>query len=101
MDVGIKAYLCKIYEIMRTTVDIPDQLLRHAKAAAALEGKSLKEFFTEAVVHELERSADKKIVRRKVSLPLVSSDRPGILQLTSDEIARVLSQEDYHVLAGH
>jgi hypothetical protein len=86
---------------MRTTVDIPDQLLRRAKAAAALEGKSLKAFLTEAVVHELQRSADRKIVRKKVSLPLVPSNRPGTLQLTSDEIARVLSQEDFHVLAGH
>jgi hypothetical protein len=86
---------------MRTTVDIPNQLLRRAKAAAALEGKSLKAFLTEAVVHELQRSADRKIVRKKVSLPLVPSNRPGTLQLTSDEIARVLSQEDFHVLAGH
>jgi hypothetical protein len=40
---------------MRTTVDIPDHLLRRAKAAA-LEGKSLKAFLTEAVVHELEKT---------------------------------------------
>ncbi len=84
---------------MRTTVDIPDQILRRAKAAAALEGKSLKAFLTEAVVHELERSADKKIVRKKVSLPLVPSSRPGTLKLTSDEIARVLTEEDFHALA--
>ena len=82
-------------------MDIPDQLLRRAKAAAALEGKSLKTFLTEAVVHELERSADKKIVRKKVSLPLVPSNRPGSLRLTSDEIARVLSEEDFNALARH
>jgi uncharacterized protein (DUF1778 family) len=46
---------------MRTTVDIPDHLLRRAKAAAALEGKSLKAFLMEAVVHELERGVEKKI----------------------------------------
>ena len=80
-------------------MDIPDQLLRRAKAAAALEGKSLKTFLTQAVVHELERSADKKIVRKTVSLPLVPSSRPGTLQLTSDEIARVLIEEDFHALA--
>jgi len=86
---------------MRTTVDIPDPLFRRAKAAAALEGKRLKEFLTEAVVHELERSADRKIVRKTVSLPLVPSNRPGTLHLTSDDIARVLSREDIHALAGH
>jgi hypothetical protein len=86
---------------MRTTVDIPDHLLRRAKAAAALEGKSLKAFLMEAVVHELERGVEKKIARIKVSLPLVPSNRPGTLQLNSDEIAYILNQEDRHALAGH
>lgn len=86
---------------MRTTVDIPEHLLRRAKAAAALEGKSLKAFLTEAVVHELDRCVEKKIVRKKVSLPLVPSNRPGTLQLNSDDIAHTLDQEDHHALAGH
>ena len=86
---------------MRTTIDIPDHLLRRAKAAAALEGKSLKVFFAEALMHELERSVEKKIVRKKVSLPLVPSNHPGTLKLDSDNIARILNQEDYHAFAGH
>ena len=55
----------------------------------------------EAVIHELERSAKKKIARKKISLPLVPSNRPGTLQLNSDEIAHILNQEDRHALAGH
>ncbi len=86
---------------MRTTVDIPDQILRRAKAAAALEGKSLKVFLTEAVVHELQRSAIKKISRKRVLLPLVPSKHPGTLRLTAEKIAQALSQEDLHALAGH
>ena len=86
---------------MRTTVDIPDNLLRRVKAAAALEGKSLKVFLMEAVIHELERSAKRKIVRKKISLPLVPSNRPGTLKLDSENIARILSQEDCHAFAGH
>lgn len=86
---------------MRTTVDIPDHLLRRAKAAAALEGKSLKAFLTEAVVHELDRGVEKKIIHKKVSLPLIPSSRPGTLQLISDDIAKILNDEDYHALAGH
>jgi hypothetical protein len=38
---------------MKTTVEIPDALFRKAKAAAAEEGKSLKDFFTEAVSNRL------------------------------------------------
>jgi len=86
---------------MRTTVDIPGHLLRRAKAVAALEGKSLKAFLMEAVTHELERSVEKKIARKKVSLPLVPSNRPGSLQLNSDDIAKILNQEDRNALAGH
>jgi len=67
---------------------------------AALEGKSLKAFLTEAVLHELKRCAERKIVRKKVSLPLVPSHRPGSLQLNSDDIARIMSQEDLDALAG-
>ena len=40
---------------MKTTIELPDSLFRKAKAAAAEEGKSLKEFFTEAVADKLGR----------------------------------------------
>ena len=40
---------------MRTTIEIPDPLFRKAKAAAAKEGKSLKDFFTEALTIRLQQ----------------------------------------------
>jgi hypothetical protein len=40
---------------MKTTVELPDSLFRLAKATAADEGKSLKDFFTEAVAEKLHR----------------------------------------------
>lgn len=40
---------------VKTTVEIPDQLFRRAKSAAAQEGKSLKDFFAEAVKERLRR----------------------------------------------
>ena len=86
---------------MRTTVDIPDYLLRRAKVAAASEGMSLKAFLMRALAHELERSVEKEIARKKVSLPLVPSNRPGTLQLYSDGIAHILNQEDLKTLTGH
>ena len=86
---------------MKITVDIPDQILRRAKAAAALEGKNLRMFLTEAVAHELQRSAINKISPKRVSLPLVPSKHPGTLRLTAEKIAQALSREDLHVLAGY
>jgi hypothetical protein len=34
---------------MKTTIELPDAVLREAKAAAALRGESLREFFEEAL----------------------------------------------------
>jgi hypothetical protein len=86
---------------MRTTVDIPEHILRRAKATAALEGKSLKTFLIQAVSNELQRSAVKKTTRKRVSLPLVPSKHPGTLRLTAEKIALALNLEDLDVLAGH
>lgn len=44
---------------MKTTIEIPDLLFRKAKAAAAEEGRSLKDFFTEAVSDRLRRQLNK------------------------------------------
>jgi len=42
---------------MRTTIDMPDELLRRTKATAALAGETIKEFVTTAVRERLERQA--------------------------------------------
>jgi hypothetical protein len=39
----------------KTTVELPDPLLREAKVASAKDGISLKQFFTEAVTERLSR----------------------------------------------
>jgi hypothetical protein len=38
---------------MRTTVELPDELLAQAKSRAALAGLSLKQFFIEAIEQKL------------------------------------------------
>jgi hypothetical protein len=43
---------------VKTTVEIPDALFRQAKAAAAHQGVSLKEFFTDAVKLKLRIRSD-------------------------------------------
>ncbi len=40
---------------MKTTIEIPDLLFRKAKAATAEEGRSLKDFFTDAVFDRVQR----------------------------------------------
>lgn len=54
-DLVTKAYLC--YTVfMRTTFELPDHLFRQAKAAAALQGISMKELFTRAIAEKLKKS---------------------------------------------
>jgi hypothetical protein len=42
---------------MKTTLEIPDDIFRQAKAAAALRGESLKDFVTTALKAHLEPQA--------------------------------------------
>ena len=57
-DVGseITAFLCE-NAFMRTTLDLPDPLMRELKARAALEGVKLKDYFTNIVQAALDRPA--------------------------------------------
>jgi hypothetical protein len=41
---------------MKTTIEIPDHLLRRAKATAALSGETLKHFVTTAIQEHLQRN---------------------------------------------
>ena len=41
---------------MKTTIEIPEQLLREAKAAAARDGRSLRDLLTAALRDHLQRS---------------------------------------------
>jgi hypothetical protein len=78
---------------MRTTIDLPDDLFRHAKALSSLRGMTLKALITRAIEHELE-SATVQLRPRRVEFPLVPSRRPGSVAVTSDTIARILEEEE-------
>jgi hypothetical protein len=61
---------------MRTTVEIPDELLNRAKERAAREGRTLKSFIVEGLEYAVTRPA---IVRplRKANFPIIKSVRHG------------------------
>jgi hypothetical protein len=68
---------------MRTTIELPDELLAKAKNSAALRGVSLKQFFIQAIEQKL--APENAKVRR--TLPAIGS--PGgrrIRVLTSEQI---------------
>ena len=79
---------------MRTTVDLPDAILRRAKAIAAIEGKSLKRLLTEALERELRRRGEAESSPKRVTLPLVPSENPGSVHLGAEKIADILEHQD-------
>ncbi len=52
---------------MKTTVELPDDLYRKVKSEAALQGKTVKSFFLEAV--------QSKLAQASSSVPVVQLDR--------------------------
>ena len=68
---------------MRTTIELPDQLLAQAKSQAALRGVPLKTFFIEAIEGKL--AAAPQRVRRPP--PVVGGfDGPPIRMATPEEV---------------
>ena len=64
-----------------------------------MEGRTLRAFVMDAVVHELDRVVGHTPARKRVKLPLVRSKHPGSLQITGDVVADAMVAEDLHVLA--
>ena len=66
---------------MRTTIELPDELMLRAKQRAAETGQSLKEFFTVAVEEKL---AGRKKVRREP--PTVGGTEGPPIVITREQI---------------
>ncbi len=79
---------------MRTTIDVPDALMRAAKARAADRGESLKDLVHRALAHELGVSSAPKRKTGRVVLPLVARDASPEVLVTNDDIAGALESED-------
>lgn len=76
---------------MKTTVEIPDDLFRKAKARAALEGIPLRDL----VVHGLQLAMNEppagEAKRRRVQFPLISARREAE-PLTDEMVAAALER---------
>ena len=73
---------------MRTTVDIPYPLYRKLKSRAARERRSVKDLILRGVQDELEPR--RKKTKRKISLPLIRSKRPGTVRLDNAKIFEII-----------
>lgn len=67
---------------MKTTIDLPDEIFRRAKAIASGRGMTLKRFFTEALEEKL------RLYSSETDAPWMAGF--GVLSDLSDENRRVL-----------
>jgi hypothetical protein len=93
---------------MRTTIELPDELLRQLKVRAALDGVTLKELVTRYVADGLAQGMraddggfDAPTTRRRGDLPITIPARGrNITALSNAELEVLLDGEDAaHVIA--
>jgi plasmid stability protein len=88
--------------LMKTTLDLPEELVREVKIRAVQENRRLKDTVADLLRRGLsqERVPDK--VRRRVKLPLVEcahEARPGE-EMTPERVAAVLLEEEAEAYRG-
>lgn len=81
---------------MRTTIDIPDDLLRRAKAVAALRGIKLKDLISGLIEQGLSpRPKETEARGQKRPVPVtITAEGLKIKPLTNAEIEDIFMQED-------
>jgi len=82
---------------MRTTIELPDELLRQVKAKAALDGIKLKDLITRYVEQGLRGAppATASHRRQRSELPVARSATGHTLPaLTNAELQRILGEEE-------
>ena len=73
---------------MKTTVEIPDNLFRHAKAVAALRGRKLKDLVEEGLRHVLESpEVNNDTASQQVTLHDLMKDYCGVIDSGVTDLA--------------
>ena len=89
-----KTFLCE-NAFMRTTLDLPDPLMRELKARAALEGVKLKDYFADIVQAALQRPVATGNARQRSPVPVFRRAKSKPMPAMSNaELYAALDAED-------
>lgn len=86
---------------MRTTLDLPDELLKQAKIAAVERGSTLRELVVESLRRALAEKAP--LARKRIKLPLekLAADAP-VRQMSLEDLKQLEADDEAeHFLAVH
>ncbi len=77
----------------KATIEIPDELYREAKIAAATQGVKIKDMVAEGLRMVL-HAENAPVQRKRIKFPLIACGAPGTLQIPDDAAAQLDALED-------
>ena len=87
---------------VKTTLDLPDDLMREVKIRAVKENRKLKDAVADLLRRGLSRRRSEPKIRHRVALPLVAcarKARPG-QEMTPERVAGILLEEESEAQRG-
>lgn len=87
---------------MKTTLDLPDDLMRRIKVKAAQDDRKLKDLVAELLQDGLAQAARPRTAPRgRVQLPLIQGGHPATPdeEMTAERVAALMMALDLHDLA--
>jgi hypothetical protein len=85
--------LC-FYAFMRTTIELPTELLKRAKAEAVARGESLKSLFTKAIAAEVGSGRHHAGANARVKLPVFGDPNGSRVAVTNADIEKAFSNDE-------
>jgi plasmid stability protein len=91
---------------MKTTLDLPEELVREMKIRAARDGRKLRDVATEVIQRGLAQPVSKPAkARKRVEFPLIKCKHPALLgqELTPERIHEILLNQEiewHHETSG-
>ena len=79
---------------MRTSLDLPDDLMREARIAAIRRGLTFRELVIRALGTELRAPSAKGTPRQRVKFPIIDSGPPGTLKIGREELLQAEFEDD-------